>query len=225
MGSAQLLQKSSSSKLGVDIHIDKVLPMGGGIGGGSSNAATTLWALNRLWDVDYSDDKLKQLGVQLGADVPIFIHGHSAWAEGVGEKLTNIDCAEPWYVLLLLDCHVETKAIFSHSQLTRDTKITRIAAFVDHIESESDQSEFRNDCEPLVRSLYPQVDDALIALSKFGKARMTGTGACVFASYNTQQEAEKVCRQLPKQLQAWVTKGLNQSPLITSLKQLNTQNH
>ncbi len=210
---ARLLQKQIPSQPGADIQIDKKLPIGGGIGGGSSNAATTLAALNRLWQCHFSRSQLQEIGLQLGADVPIFIYGEAAWAEGVGERLQSIDLAEPWYLVIAPPCHVSTAEIFSHKQLTRNTQPIRIAAFLEH--------GGQNDCEALVSSLYPEVSSALTWLNRFNPARMTGTGACVFAQFATQREAQDVLRQLPNSLQGFIARGANQSPLYKAMNKLN----
>lgn len=210
---ARALQQACQSNRGADIAIDKILPMGGGIGGGSSNAATTLVALNHLWQLNLSRAQLKQIGLQLGADVPVFIHGHAAWAEGVGEQLTDIEIPEKWYLLVIPACHVSTAAIFSDSELTRDSKMLKMSAFLE----QGQTAMFRNDCEPLVRKLYPEVDHALTVLSGFCNARMTGTGACIYASFDTEQEARQVCNSLPGNLQALISKGVNRSPLFQAL--------
>ncbi len=210
---ARALQQKSGCKQGVDIRIEKNLPMGGGIGGGSSNAATTLLGLNQLWGTQLNASALKTLGLSLGADVPIFIHGQTAWAEGVGENLSDLNLKEKHYVLIMPDCHVSTAEIFSHRQLTRDTKIMKMAAFLD----QGQQHCFHNDCEALVKSLHPEVDEALKLLSNFGQARMTGTGACVFAAFDTKQQALMVLHKLPSKLNALVTKGKNRSALLETL--------
>lgn len=206
---ARALQAHTGCRLGADIHINKQLPMGGGIGGGSSNAATTLVALNLLWQLGLARQTLQEIGLHLGADVPIFIHGHAAWAEGVGEKLVDVDLPEQWYLLVIPHCHVSTAKIFSHPQLTRNSKIKKIAAFFE----QGPQQGFRNDCEALVRSLYPQVDEALNVLSQFGNARMTGTGACVYSRFNSEQAAREAKQQLPPHFNALVCQSLNRSPL------------
>lgn len=211
---AQALQKKTDCKLGVDIQIDKKLPMGAGIGGGSSNAATTLIALNRLWDTQLSMQSLKELGLSLGADVPIFIHGQTAWAEGIGENLCDLQLDEKYYLLLIPDCHVSTAAIFSHSKLTRDSKVLKMAAFLESGNAEL----FHNDCENLVRSLYPEVDEAITVLGQYGNSRMTGTGACVFAAFDTKREALTVLDKIPSHITALVTKGKNRSPLLETLE-------
>lgn len=214
---ATALKNTTSCTLGANISIQKILPMGAGIGGGSSNAATTLVALNKLWNLGLSREELKETGVKLGADVPVFIHGHSAWAEGIGEQLQDIEPEEKWYLLLFPPCHVSTATIFSHSDLTRDSKMMKIAAFLE----QGNSSNFRNDCESLVRRLYPEVDEALSVLSTFSEARMTGTGACVFASFITQEEALETGKKLPPNFQYKICKSVNQSPLYTALESVN----
>lgn len=211
---ALALRNASQCQQGATIRIDKQLPMGAGIGGGSSNAATTLVALNQLWQTGFSTRQLQALGTQLGADVPIFIHGHSAWAEGIGEKLTDITPAEHFYLLVIPPAHVSTAEIFSHKELTRDSQIIKLAAF---LEQGILSSFTRNDCETLVRALYPEVDVALKWLSKYAPSRMTGTGACVFAAFEDKELALKASTEIPDGYQAVVCQGLNTSPLIQAL--------
>jgi len=205
---AKLLQQHAKVEQGVEIKLDKHLPMGGGLGGGSSNAATTLVALNKLWNCQLSNDELAGLGLTLGADVPVFIHGYAAWAEGVGEELTQIKPDEPWYVVLIPDCHVSTAEIFSYSQLTRDCKSMTIAGFL--------SGEGRNVCEDVVVKHYRSVAEALDWLSQYAKPRMTGTGACVFAGFENQDKAQKVLNRLPDNWQGFVAKGCNKSPLYNN---------
>ena len=204
------LESYKPANAGVDIQLEKRLPMGGGIGGGSSNAATTLVALNHLWGCGLSKSQLQNIGLQLGADVPVFINAQTAWAEGVGEELQTIEMQPKWFLVIQPDCHVSTAEIFSHKDLTRDTSAIKVAAFL--------EQGGQNDCEALVRTLYPQVDNALIWLQKFDRnARMTGTGACVFASFESAEIAHKVQAQLPKYLPGFVAQGVNQSPLYKFL--------
>ena len=206
---AYLLQQHSQCQRGASIKWLKQLPSGGGLGGGSSNAATTLLALNRLWDLHLSIDALATLGQQLGADVPVFVRGHSAWAEGIGEKLLPVDLPERWYVVLKPACHVATAQVFANEQLTRNTppiKIATVFAQGGH-----------NDCETVVRQLYPAVDKALIWLNKFSQAKLTGTGACVFADFANEQQANTVIRQLPDKWQGFIAKGVNISPVHAAL--------
>ncbi|MCP8899110.1 4-(cytidine 5'-diphospho)-2-C-methyl-D-erythritol kinase [Gilvimarinus xylanilyticus] len=204
---ARVLQRIAGHSLpGVDITLSKRLPMGGGIGGGSSNAATTLVALNHLWQLNLPKQRLLSLGAQLGADIPVFIAGDTAWAEGVGERLTPTKTPDCWYLVLTPPCHVSTAEIFSHKDLTRDTRPIKVAAF--------SQGGSQNDCEALVRKLHPEVDNALIWLKNFStSARMTGTGACVFASFNSERDAEQVLAQAPPQLSGFIAKSLQASPL------------
>lgn len=205
---ARLLQQQAPETCGVDIELNKVLPMGGGIGGGSSNAATTLLALNQLWELHLTTDQLAEMGLQLGADVPVFVRGHSAWAEGIGEQLQALDIAETWYLVIKPDCEVSTAEIFSHKQLTRNTSPITIAAFFE-------QGTF-NDCEQVVRKLYPQVDAALKWLTDHSAnnrpARLTGTGACVYTDFPDRQSAQKVICKLPEGLQGFIAKGVDVSP-------------
>ncbi len=203
---ARLLQQGS---LGVDITVDKRIPTGGGLGGGSSNAATTLLALDKLWGLALGTSRLQTLGANLGADVPVFVAGHTAWAEGIGEILTPVDLPPRWYVIITPSCHVSTGQIFSHLQLTRNTSPIKMAAFFEGYS--------RNDCQELVRRLYPDVDAALAWLGQFTEARLTGTGASVFAGFETEAEASDVLQQLPHQWHGVSARGLNQSPVAASL--------
>ncbi len=204
---AKLLQTHCACPLGANIHLDKKLPMGGGIGGGSSNAATTLLGLNSLWKLGLNLKELAQLGAQLGADVPVFVEGKTAWAEGVGERLQALAMPELWYLVLAPNCHVSTAEIFSHKDLTRGTLAITVAAFF--------EKGGKNDCQPLVERLYPQVRDAVDWLSRQtnGPAQLTGTGACVFASFPSQQAAQAVFAKRPQHLNGFVAKGVNDSPL------------
>jgi len=198
---AKLLRKETGCQQGVRIEIEKNLPMGGGLGGGSSDAATTLVVLNRLWGLNLSEDKLTQLGLQLGADVPVFVHGYAAWAEGVGEKLEKIEPAEKWIVVIKPDCHVDTGEIFSEKDLTRDSKSITIADFI--------AGEHQNDCLDVVCNKYEPVKNALTDLAVFAEARLTGTGACVFAQFDSKELAEQVCNKLSGKWQVYLTKGVN----------------
>jgi 4-diphosphocytidyl-2-C-methyl-D-erythritol kinase len=194
---------------GVNITVQKCIPAGAGLGGGSSNAATTLLALNHLWQLNLAQDELQALGATLGADVPVFVGGRTAWAEGIGEVLTPVDLKQRWYVIITPHCHVSTSQIFSHFQLTRNTSRIKMAAFF--------EGHSRNDCQGLVRKLYPDVDAGLSWLNRFAESRLTGTGASVFASFETQAEAEAVLQQMPEQWTGVAARGLNQSPVIASL--------
>ncbi|WP_225314396.1 4-(cytidine 5'-diphospho)-2-C-methyl-D-erythritol kinase [Marinobacter halotolerans] len=214
---ARLMADSASCPVpGVTIHIHKQLPMGGGLGGGSSNAATTLLALNRLWGLDMTLERLAQLGLDLGADVPVFVLGHAAWGEGVGEKLTPAQPPEDWFVVLKPRCDISTGEIFSEQGLTRNTPRIKIApAF------EGDASRYRNDCEDVVRRLYPEVHQGLEWLAQFGPARLTGTGACIFGRFPTESKARKIWASRPSGISGFVAKGVNISPLHKKLTELN----
>ncbi|MCG8518320.1 MAG: 4-(cytidine 5'-diphospho)-2-C-methyl-D-erythritol kinase [Pseudomonadales bacterium] len=210
-----LAKRTDRSVPGADIHLDKRLPMGGGLGGGSSNAATTLLGLNRLWKLDLDLDTLAELGLQLGADVPVFVRGFAAWGEGVGEILTPAEPPEDWFLVLKADCHINTGKIFSHPGLTRDTPKTIIApAF------EGDASRYRNDCEDVVCELYPEVRKSLEWLSQFGPARLTGTGACIFGRFPTESAARNIWESKPSGITGFVAKGVNHSPLHKKLTAL-----
>lgn len=202
---AKTLQQHAGITKGALISLDKRLPMGGGLGGGSSNAATTLVALNRLWNCQLSSDELAHIGLELGADVPVFIYGHAAWAEGIGEKLSPISPPEPWYVVIIPPCHVSTSEIFSTTQLTRDCEPITMARFL--------SGEGRNVCEDVVKERYPAVAESLSWLAQYGQARMTGTGACVFVDVSSQQQAQQIMNNLPESWQGFVAKGCNRSPL------------
>lgn len=210
-----LAAKALSPVPGVSISINKRLPMGGGLGGGSSNAATTLLGLNHLWQLNLSTAELAELGLTLGADVPVFVHGHAAVGEGVGEQLTPVNPPEDWFVVLKPDCHINTGKIFSEEGLTRNTpRITIAPAF------EGDASRYRNDCEDVVRKLYPEVNQSLEWLSQFGPARLTGTGACIFGRFPTESAARIIWESKPSGVTGFVAKGVNYSPLHKKLTEL-----
>lgn len=196
---------------GVAIEVHKRLPVGGGIGGGSSDAATVLVALNELWGLGLTEDRLAGVGLALGADVPVFVRGRAAWAEGVGDRLVPVDFREPVYLLLRPDASVPTAEVFKAPELTRDSPLTTITGFL--------QAGGRNDCEPVVRLRWPEVAAALDWLGDFGPARLTGTGACVYAEMRDVTDAEAVRAQVPPRWQAWVTRGCNRSPLLERLQQ------
>ncbi len=207
---ARLLKQYSRTSLGADIQIEKKIPMGGGLGGGSSDAATTLLALNQLWHLHLSSDILAQLGLSLGADVPVFVQGHAAWAEGVGESLKPIELDEPWYFVIHPGCHVSTAEIFSTKDLTRDALSITIAEFF--------AGQSRNVCEKIVRRIYPQVGQALDWLSQYSPARLTGTGACLFARFESRAQAQAVLAQLPNVWYGFVAQGRNKSPALNALQ-------
>jgi 4-diphosphocytidyl-2-C-methyl-D-erythritol kinase len=199
---ARLLHRGS---LGAHIQLRKRIPVGGGLGGGSSNAATTLLALNQLWNLELDRSRLGQLGRSLGADVPVFVGARTAWAEGVGEILLPVELPTRWYLILAPACHVSTAEIFSHRQLTRNTSPIKIAAFF--------EGHARNDCQELVKRLYPEVCKGLKILENFGTARLTGTGACVFVDFDTEAQARAAGDQLPTEWQGIIARGVNESPL------------
>lgn len=196
---------------GVRIHLDKQLPIGGGIGGGSSNAATTLIALNSLWNLGLSEKTLMDLGLKLGADVPVFIKGEATFAEGVGEVFVPAQPDEKWVLLIHPDSHVSTAQVFQHPDLQRNTP--KINNLTYQFETTT------NDCEPLVKKQYPAVASAINALLEYAPStRLTGTGACVFALFDDEDTAKQTLSQLPESLKGFVTKGLNKSPLLSALK-------
>lgn len=207
---ARLLREASGCQLGADIRLDKILPMGGGIGGGSSDAATTLLGLNQLWQTGLSLEQLAELSIRLGADVPVFVHGKAAWAEGVGEKLTPVELDEPWFLVVAPACHVSTAEIFSDQRLTRDTSPITLAAFR--------EVGGRNDCLPVVTTRYPEIRNTLILLNKYCEAKMTGTGSCLFGAFPNEREADKVRARLPATLRSFVARGCNVSPLHRELQ-------
>lgn len=208
---ANLLKQHAGCDQGVCIDVEKKLPMGGGLGGGSSDAATTLVVLNKLWKLALPVEELMSLGLQLGADVPVFVYGHTAWGEGVGEKLQAIMVPEQWVVIIKPDCHVNTKEIFSAEGLTRDSKPITMRDFL--------EGDSANDCTQIVTLLYPPVKNALLALSKFGEARLTGTGACVYAMFSSEDTARAAYAALEKQWVVYLAKGCNKSPLYKKLEQ------
>ena len=209
---ARLLQQQANCTLGADIWLDKRLPMGGGIGGGSSDAATTLLGLKHLWQLDCSEEQLATLGLSLGADVPVFVRGHAAFAEGVGEKLQPVTLSEPWFLVAIPQVLVSTAEIFSDPELTRDTPPIKVRSLL--------EGGGRNDCQPVVTKRYSEVRNALILLNKFVPTRLTGTGACVFGSFPNQDDADKVARQLPATLPSFIAQGRNISMLHRKLETL-----
>ena len=203
---ARLLQAHAPAGAGVNIRLEKILPMGGGLGGGSSDAATVLLALNRLWRLDLSRETLQRLALRLGADVPVFVFGQTAFAEGVGELLRPVSVPPAWYVVLTPPVQVPTAAIFAAPELTRNTPAIKIAPF--------SAGMGRNDLQPVVIIRYPEVARHLEWLARFGEARMTGSGACVFASFETEAAARKVLNQLPETMLGFVAQGLDKHPLF-----------
>ena len=206
---AQLLKAETGTPLGVGINLRKILPLAAGLGGGSSDAATTLVALNALWGTGLDAGALRALGLRLGADVPVFIGGEAAWAEGVGEELSPLELPEPWYLVIQPACQVSTREVFQAPELTRNSAAITIARF---------RAGFgRNDLEPVVRARYPAVSEALDWLAARGRARLTGSGACVFADFEAEESARDVLAALPRGWQGFVARGCNRSPLQARL--------
>lgn len=207
---ANLLKNHANYSGGANIEINKVLPMGGGLGGGSSNAATVLLALNKLWQLNYSTKTLAQLGLALGADVPIFIHGFAAFAQGVGEQLTPVQPEEYWYLITKPNLSISTQAVFTAKDLPRNTPPIDITQW--------DIDQCHNDCETWVTKHHPEVAKLLAWLVEYAPSRMTGTGACIFSRFSTEQEARDLQKKLPKETFSFVAQGVNQSPLMTAIK-------
>lgn len=206
---ARALQTASGTRLGATLRVRKRIPMGGGLGGGSSDAATTLLGLNRLWGCRLGIEELAALGLPLGADVPVFVRGFSAWAEGVGERLTPLELPERWYAVIHPGVGVSTRDVFQSPELTRNSPLITIRAFF--------EAGGRNDCEPVVRARCPEVAAALDWLSRYAPARLTGTGSCIFASCATAIEAERIAARVPDEWTSFVARGLNISPTHRSL--------
>ncbi|MCB1759646.1 MAG: 4-(cytidine 5'-diphospho)-2-C-methyl-D-erythritol kinase [Gammaproteobacteria bacterium] len=203
---AHLLQRHSDSRWGVDIYIDKQLPLGGGLGGGSSDAATTLVALNTLWQCGIEEDELARLGLSLGADVPVFVRGRSAWGEGVGEALQPLELPETCYLVIMPSCHVSTAGIFSDPDLTRNSPPIKIRDFL--------AGSVANDCLPVVCRRYPEVAEAIEWLGQYAEARLTGTGAAIFAEFDEMAQALQTQKAVPERYGAFVARGVNRSPLL-----------
>ena len=202
---ALALQAATGTGLGANLRARKRIPMGGGLGGGSSDAATTLIALNHLWGCELPPARLAEIGLTLGSDVPVFVHGSSAWAGGRGEVLTPVELPEQWYAVVHPRVHVSTPLVFQAAELTRNTPAITLRAFL--------QGGGRNDCEPVVRTRFPEVAEALDWLSRFAPARLTGTGSCVFAAFPRAIDAERVAARVPDRWTGFVAKGLNTSPV------------
>jgi len=212
LAAARLLQEKFQVSQGVGIRIEKRIPIGGGLGGGSSDAATCLVALNRLWELNLTLPQLAEIGLELGADVPVFVRGYAAWAGGVGEILQAMDIKESLYLVVHPGIAVSTAQIFAAEELTRNCDPITIRAFL--------RGAGRNVCEPVVRKLYPVVGEAIDWLSQFGAARMSGTGACVFVEMDSLRQAETVKSQIQKPWDAYIVKAMNRSPLHQQLQVL-----
>lgn len=217
---AKLMQKHAqakgydeSAKLGAKIKINKILPMGGGLGGGSSNAATVLLALNRLFNVNIAIDELADLGLSLGADVPVFVRGYAAFAQGVGEILTPVSPKEYWYLVSKPNCSISTAAVFNSEDLPRKTRKINLI----DIDLSQVMETCHNDCQTMVIKHYPEVAKLLAWLVEYAPSQMTGTGACIFSRFNSEKEARLVQARLPKEISSFVAKGLNDSPVMKAV--------
>jgi 4-diphosphocytidyl-2-C-methyl-D-erythritol kinase len=207
---ALALKASTGTRLGADIAVTKRIPLGGGLGGGSSDAATTLVALNHLWQTGLNPAEIAAIGATLGADVPVFVRGTSAWAEGTGEKLEPVVLPEDsWFLVIFPGIHVPTAEVFQAPELTRNSPLTTMRGFL--------ELGGRNDCEAVVRARFPAVGEALDWLARFAPARLTGTGSCVFAKFARPEDAERVAARVPDAWRAWVARGVNRSPLLDEL--------
>lgn len=202
---AQILRPHAKKFCGLNIKIEKNIPMGAGLGGGSSNAATTLIVLNQLWECGLNQEQLSDYGVKLGADVPIFIYGKNAWAEGIGEHLSFIDLDQKQFIILKPDCFISTQLLFSQKTLTRDSKTTKFCAY------QLEPSNFGNNFEPLARQLYPKVEEAMQYLDQFGQAKLTGTGACVFIEVTNEMNIDEILKHSP--CKSYLVNSLKESPL------------
>ena len=207
---ARALQSATGTRLGANLKVHKRIPLGGGLGGGSSDAATTLLGLNELWSCGLSVSELAALARPLGADVPVFVQGSSAWAEGVGERLTPVTLPARWYVIIHPGVAVSTQEVFQSPELTRNSPLITLHAFF--------ESGGRNDCEPVVRSRSPQVAEALEWLARFAPAHLTGTGSCVFSARGSASDAERLAARVPDRWRSFVARGLNTSPVHELLK-------
>ncbi|MEJ7746771.1 MAG: 4-(cytidine 5'-diphospho)-2-C-methyl-D-erythritol kinase [Luteimonas sp.] len=213
---AKLLQSASNIRQGADIVVFKQIPVGGGFGGGSSDAATTLLALNRLWAIGWPLDRLAELGLQLGADVPVFIHGQNAWAEGVGEQLTPLDLPPSWYVLADSGVHASTSELFQAPELTRDSPPATISDFVSAVVEQREL--LGNAFEPVLRRREPAVEAAFRALSQIGRPQLTGSGSGCFVEFGDRASAQAGLAALPRDLRAWIAAGASRSPLHVALE-------
>lgn len=209
---ARRLQAAGDMRLGVDIELHKRIPVGAGLGGGSSDAATTLVALNRLWGLNLSEPTLMRIALELGADVPVFVFGRAAWAEGVGERLHAVRPRQPWYLVVQPNCSIRSAEIFSAPELTRDSPPIRIRNF--------SLGHSRNDCEPVVRGRYAEVGEVLDWFGSQSGARLTGTGSCVFCPFENEELANAALAGLPSRWRGFVAKGTNRSPLLSRLDRM-----
>jgi len=218
MLAAEVRKRTGAQPQGVNITLHKVLPMGGGVGGGSSDAATTFMALNKLWNAGLSKQELMDLALPLGADVPFFIFGETAWAEGVGEALRPVDAPECWYVVIEPGVQVPTPTIFTSEHLTRNTPVVNMSDFSSYHANRKDLRQFgKNDLQQVATRLFPQVSDAVEWLDAYGDARMTGSGACVFCAVRSEEQADAVLARVPAAWTGWKAKALKQHPIIEKL--------
>ncbi len=207
---ARALKAATGSRLGANISVTKRIPLGGGLGGGSSDAATTLVGLNQMWRTGLTSAQLAAIGASLGADVPVFVAGRSAWAEGIGEILTPVQLGkDSWYLVIFPGVLVPTASVFQAPELTRNSPPTTMRGFL--------ETGGRNDCETVVRARFPAVGEALDWLGRHAPARLTGTGSCVFAKFSRAADAERVAARVPDTWRAWVARGLDESPLLEQL--------
>lgn len=209
-------QQRLTRDAGVAITLNKIIPIGGGLGGGSSNAATTLVALNQLWSTGFTSRQLAQMGLQLGADVPVFVQGVAAFAQGIGEQLQPVNPPEKWYLVAHPGIKIATASIFNDADLIRNTPLRNLSQLL--------SSPWYNDCEPVVRKRFPEVDELLSWLLQYAPSRLTGTGACVFAEFETESAAQSVLSKAPSWVQGFVAKGLNLSPLTKVCAQYSVSN-
>lgn len=207
---ARRLQAASGTRLGADLRVVKRIPLGGGLGGGSSDAATALVALDALWGTDLGEEALARLGLSLGADVPVFVHGRNAWAEGVGERLAPVELPQRWFAVIRPPVAVSTATVFQAAELTRNSPRITIRGFL--------EAGGRNDCEAVVVARHPEVRQALERLGRFAPARLTGTGSCVFAAFGAESEARAAVAGLPEGWQGFAVRGLARSPLLGRLE-------
>ncbi|MGO4380121.1 4-(cytidine 5'-diphospho)-2-C-methyl-D-erythritol kinase [Pseudoduganella sp. RAF53_2] len=218
MLAGEVQKRTGAQPQGVNITLHKVLPMGGGVGGGSSDAATTFMALNKLWKVGLSKQELMDLALPLGADVPFFIFGETAWAEGVGEALRPVDAPECWYVVIEPGVQVPTLTIFTSEHLTRNTPVVNMSDFSSYHANRKDLRQFgKNDLQQVATRLFPQVSDAVEWLDAYGDARMTGSGACVFCAVRSEEQADAVLARVPAAWAGWKAKALKRHPIIEKL--------
>jgi len=207
---ARALKTATGTPLGADISVRKRIPLGGGLGGGSSNAATTLVALNQMWQTGLTSEQIAAIGGKLGADLPVFVAGRSAWGEGIGEELTPVTLgADSWFLVIFPGLAVPTASVFQAPELTRNSPPTTMRGFL--------ETGGRNDCETVVRARFPAVGEALDWLGRHAPARLTGTGSCVFAKFARAVDAERVAARVPDVWRAWVARGLDESPLLEEL--------